>query len=485
MPDTLNPSVSATDTNLIEELENEQLPLDPTEMWNFEHRLHIAFSQLADEVMRNKSVQMHQSKEIVDEAVLKARQNSPYPLINKGRRFVTILLMGGTKVVIETPYLRKNWKKVTGRKHKKRGKKGTGTYPVLAALGITDRVSPATREEVSLYTIQASSYQEALLILARKGIHICSSTLKRIAMATAQADITLRDAALASAMNIPVSQDGPLANKRVRINVDGGRTRTRKNTKGRKPKNGRRKFYTPWREPRVLVIDVLYQDGSYDSLRLPLYDVLIDDADATFYLIVGYLRLLGAAYAEIVEFVADGAEWIWDRVDLIITQAEIDESKFFKILDFYHAAEHLSEALEVCKGLKSKERKKIYRQLRHILRHNRAGIEKVIEELRQLGQKYKADVEMAKASEYFKKHINHMRYAIYEEKRLPIGSGQVESAVRRLINLRFKAPGSFWKEKVVENLMHLRACFKSGRWGEMMQRLLSGEYILPSFEVAK
>lgn len=157
--------------------------------------------------------------------------------------------------------------------------------------------------------------------------------------------------------------------------------------KDAKPKNGRRKFYTPWREPRVLVIDVLYQDGGYDSLRLPLYDVLIDNADATFYLIVGYLRLSGAAYAEIVEFIADGAEWIWDRVDLFTTQAEIDESKFYKILDFYHAAEHLSEALEVCKGLKSKERKKIYRWLRHILRHNRDGIENVIEELKQLGQK--------------------------------------------------------------------------------------------------
>ena len=220
--------------HFFEEFENEQLPPDPIKIWDFEHRLHRAFGQLADELMRDKIVQMHQSKEIVDEAVLKARQNSPYPLINKGRRFVTVLLMGGTKVVIKTPFLRKNWKKVTGHKHKKRGEKGTGTYPVLAALGITDRVSPATREEVSLYTIQASSYQEALLILARKGIYICPSTLKRIAMATAQADITLRDAALSSAMNIPVSQDGPLADQCIRISVDGGRTRTRKNKKGRK-----------------------------------------------------------------------------------------------------------------------------------------------------------------------------------------------------------------------------------------------------------
>jgi hypothetical protein len=33
--------------------------------------------------------------------------------------------------------------------------------------------------------------------------------------------------------------------------------------------------------------------------------------------------------------------------------------------------------------------------------------------------------------------------------KLPVGSGQVESAVRRVVNLRFKAPGSFWKEATV------------------------------------
>jgi hypothetical protein len=45
---------------------------------------------------------------------------------------------------------------------------------------------------------------------------------------------------------------------------------------------------------------------------------------------------------------------------------------------------------------------------------------------------------------------------------LSIGSGQVESAVRRVINLRFKAPGSFWTETTVSGLMHLRAACKAG-----------------------
>ena len=74
-----------------------------------------------------------------------------------------------------------------------------------------------------------------------------------------------------------------------------------------------------------------------------------------------------------------------------------------------------------------------------------------------------------------------MRYAILEAHKLPIGSGQVESTVRRVINLRFKAPGSFWTERTVSGLMHLRAAFKAGRWDEVMIGVLTGTCQTPSF----
>src|SRR5881296_3716808 len=74
-----------------------------------------------------------------------------------------------------------------------------------------------------------------------------------------------------------------------------------------------------------------------------------------------------------------------------------------------------------------------------------------------------------------------MRYVTLEARKLSIGSGQVESAVRRVINLRFKAPGSFWTETTVSGLMHLRAAFKAGRWDEVMIGVLTGTCQTPSF----
>ena len=58
----------------------------------------------------------------------------------------------------------------------------------------------------------------------------------------------------------------------------------------------------------------------------------------------------------------------------------------------------------------------------------------------------------------------------------------MESAIRRIINLRFKGPSIFWRLDTVDDLMHLRAVFKSGRWDEMMYRVLTHTYPVPSFE---
>jgi len=339
----------------------------------------------------------------------------------------------------------------------------------------------ATRSEIALLTVQVGSYQEAVDMLERRGFSCDVSTLARIATTTARAHICLRDAALRGAMQIPVLEDGPLAGKRVRVSVDGGRVRTRKNRRGRKPHKGRHRFTTPWREPRVVVIDILDEQGKPDSLMLPLYDAVIEDADATFSLLIGYLRLLGAAHARVVEFIADGADWIWDRVDRLITDAEIPANKLVQVLDFYHASEHLHDAVELCKSLSAKERKKLYQKLLHTLRHDPEGVNRVIEQLKKLATTRRGK-KMKKALAYFENHANRICYHIFEQMKLPIGSGQVESAVRRVINLRFKAPGSFWKEHTVSGLMHLRAYFKAGRWDELINQVLIGRFETPSFQ---
>src|SRR5467141_4076489 len=465
----------------LETLLAEPFPHTPQEMLQLEQRLSTAAAQTADQMVLVQLTRAHEAEAFVTQAIAHARAQSPVPLVHKGFRMTSVLLLGGTRIVIETPYLREDRRGRRGRRRRTRGPHGAGCYPVLEALGIADRVSPATRSEIALHVVQAASYREAAAMLARRGLACDVSSLVRISTVLASASIRLRDAALEAALHVPVPCDGPLAGKRVRVSLDGGRVRLRRTHRGRKTAKGRHGFSTPWREPRVLVIDILDAQGQPERLGLPLYDALIGDAEATWALVIGYLRLLGAAHAEVVEFIADGAEWIWDRTERLTRLAEIPAAKLVEVLDFYHASQYLSETIATCRHMPKAQRQALYKRLRHVLRHQAdGGVEVVMEELRTLATRQRGKA-ITRALRYMEAHTHRMRYATLEARKHPIGSGQVERAVRRVINLRFKAPGSFWTEPTVSGLMHLRAAFKAGRWDEVMIGVLTGTCQTPSF----
>ncbi len=193
------------------------------------------------------------------------------------------------------------------------------------------------------------------------------------------------------------------------------------------------------------------------------------------------MRRLGAASADVVECIADGAEWIWKRVGRLRTLAEIPASKVVEVLDFYQASQYLSETIATCRHIPKTQRQALYKGLRHALRYEPEGVEVVQEALHALAPTRRSKA-IPRALNYMETHAHRMRYGTLEAHKLPIGSGQVESAVRRVVNLRCKAPGSFWRETTVSCLMHLRAACKAGRWDEVMRGVLTGTFQAPSFE---
>jgi len=231
----------------------------------------------------------------------------------------------------------------------------------------------------------------------------------------------------------------------------------------------------------VLVIDILDDHGQPDRLRLPLYDVLMGDAEAIWALLIGYWRLLGTAYADVVECIADGAEWIWKRVERLRTLAEMPAAKVVEVLDFSHASQYLSATIATCRTMPKAQRQALYKRLRHALRHQTEGVEVVQEALRAWATTHRSKA-IPRALGSVETHAHRMRYVTLETRKLPIGSGQVESAVRRVVNLRFKAPGSFWMATTVSGLMHLRGAFKAGRWDEIMIGVITDTFQVPSFE---
>lgn len=72
---------------------------------------------------------------------------------------------------------------------------------------------------------------------------------------------------------------------------------------------------------------------------------------------------------------------------------------------------------------------------------------------------------------YFEDRRAFMQYADFAKRGIPLGSGGVESTVRRVVNLRLKGPSIFWRGPNAECMLHLRSYLKAGRWDELMRRV--------------
>ena len=75
--------------------------------------------------------------------------------------------------------------------------------------------------------------------------------------------------------------------------------------------------------------------------------------------------------------------------------------------------------------------------------------------------------------DYLSRHgeAGHLAYATFRRRKLPVGSGAIESAIRRVINLRMKGNSIFWKEENAEGMLVLRGLVLSRRWKETFAKI--------------
>jgi hypothetical protein len=114
------------------------------------------------------------------------------------------------------------------------------------------------------------------------------------------------------------------------------------------------------------------------------------------------------------------------------------------------------------------ERTVAYRALRQQLRAGRSR--EVVATLRRMAQAQPFDSAVWVEIEFLDKHEAHLRYDWFGYRGRPLGSGAVESAIRRVINLRLKGNGIYWREENAEAMLVLRAAVLTGRWQETMER---------------
>lgn len=174
-----------------------------------------------------------------------------------------------------------------------------------------------------------------------------------------------------------------------------------------------------------------------------------------------YTRAMQSGYDMAIErvVIADGAEWIWNEV-----RTHFPES--IKILDYFHACEHIYSlatklygegnpkgrrwARDHCEKLKEKGPAAILRAMKRRKAKDESGREAL-------------RLEMG----YFTKYRKYMDYPAYRAKGLMIGSGPVESACKIIVGQRLKLAGMRWTRDGADAVLAVRTALLSNELGRI------------------
>ena len=71
---------------------------------------------------------------------------------------------------------------------------------------------------------------------------------------------------------------------------------------------------------------------------------------------------------------------------------------------------------------------------------------------------------LIKCARYMEKRMKYMDYLGAKEKGLPIGSGEIESSHRHIVQKRLKIAGAWWKSENANAMLQLRTARANGYW---------------------
>jgi hypothetical protein len=306
------------------------------------------------------------------------------------------------------------------------------------------------------------SFDQAALALNEDwGTHLDGKQIQRWSEAIGQEVVIRRDAEVCAYERGQRPASPANAPALLVIGMDGGRVQTRE----KQGENGSR-----WREDKVSAItSYLPGDGTPEHPPTPLvttYVATMEKTEAFGKLVHVEAERRGMRQAATVLVMGDGGNWI----DPLSVREGLHDRR---IVDYYHAVEHLHDAARAALGKETPESWALAGQLKDALWDGR--LDEVIATLKTHAERVGAPQAcdgtdhprrvLATNVEYFHRHRHHMDYPTFRRKGWPIGSGVTESAVKQF-NKRVKGTEQFWSVPGVESILSLRALWLSQdeRW---------------------
>lgn len=224
-----------------------------------------------------------------------------------------------------------------------------------------------------------------------------------------------------------------------------------------------------WKENKVLTISNCLKTAGEDKPPTPLvssYVATMGNAETFGPMARTEAERRGIRQAAEAVVIGDGGNWIDPLCEKHFPHCP-------RIIDYYHAAEHLHEVARAVHGGDGPRTTELADQLKGSLYDGQ--VDQVIERLKEHQQRVGPPGDhdgpahprrvLQQNLGYFTTHRTQMNYPEYRRRGWPIGSGVTEAGVK-LMNKRVKGTEQFWRMKKVETILALRCLWLSEdqRW---------------------
>lgn len=333
-------------------------------------------------------------------------------------------------------------------------------FPLDQELELTSAgLTPALLELVVwLGTIEAFT-QTPISLRRLLGVTLDHETARRWTEAAGRALLEVEAAATASAL-VELSQPRPDASpdeRTMQVSVDGATVRV---TTGE----------SRWAEVKTMAIGEVEarpaeaatgktgREWTPRTTELSYYS-RSEPSEAFELSVTGELARRGVFAAKRVAAINDGAPWIQGLVDHHCPEA-------IRILDFPHAAQQIARAGQARFGVGTTTQQAWLKTQLTTLKSG--DPDQVIAAIQRLGEESEVEGSDQAVIEgvvnYLQTRRDQVAYAQFRSQGLPIGSGAVESANKRVVEARLKGPGMHWQRTNISPMVALRAMKCSQRW---------------------
>ena len=219
----------------------------------------------------------------------------------------------------------------------------------------------------------------------------------------------------------------------------------------------RRKTRTvSWREARLCL-------AREKSSSQPSFGATLGSVDAAGEQLADSAIRAGVGTETSVHGVGDGAPWIANQVNRIFP------SQATYLIDFYHLCDYLAAASAKCAPQTTQS---WFKQQKQRLKRNQVST--VLRTLKPHLEPENLPDERAPVRACYRYLINRPGQFNYQDAiadDLPIGSGEIESAHRYVIQERLKLSGCWWKLENAMTMLALRVLRANGDWDSYWQKI--------------